>query len=45
MSFDGLVTRKEVLSDSSHRIEKYIDVFVEVLEIHSSVSVESCLDE
>ena len=44
-SFDGLVTRKEVLSESSNRIEAHIDVAIEVLNIHSSVSFEFCLDE
>ena len=45
MSFYGLVTRKEVFSESSHRIEAHLDVFVEVLEIQSSVSFEFCLHE
>ena len=45
MSFDGLVTRKEFLSDSSHRIEAHLDVVVEVLEIQSSLLFEFCLDE
>ena len=36
--FDVLVTKKEVLLDSSHRIETHIDVVVEVLDIQSSVS-------
>ena len=43
--FDGLVIRKEVLSESSHRIETHLDVVKEVLEIQSSVSFEFCLDE
>ena len=33
VSFDGLVIMKEVLSESSHRIEIHIDVVIEVLEI------------
>ena len=45
VSFDGLVTRKEIFSDSSHRIERHIDVVKEVLEIQSSVSFEFYLDE
>ena len=32
VSFDGLVTSKKVFSESSHRIETHLDVFVEVLE-------------
>ena len=44
-SFDGLVTRKEVFSESSHRIDAHLDVVTEILEIHSSVSFELCLDE
>ena len=45
VSFDGLVVRKEVFSDSSHSIETYIDVVKEVLDIESSVYFELCLDE
>ena len=45
VSFDGLVTRKEVLSESSKRIAAYLDVVIEFLEIHSSASFEFCLDE
>ena len=44
-SFDGLVTRKEVLLESSYRIEAHIDVVIEVLEIQSSVSFEFCIDQ
>ena len=43
--FDGLVIRKEVLSESSHRIETHIGVVKEVLEIQSNVSFELFLDE
>ena len=43
--FDVLVTRKEVFSDSSHRIEAHIYMVIEVLEIHSIISFEFCLDE
>ena len=45
LSFDGLVTRKEVFSESSHRIEANLDGVVEVLDIQSSVSFEFCLHE
>ena len=45
VSFDVMVTRKGFFSDSSHRIEAYLDVVVEVLEIYSSVSFKLCLDE
>ena len=45
VSFDGMVTRKEVFSEFSHRIEAHFDVVIEFLEIHSSVSFELCLDE
>ena len=43
--FYGLVIRKEVFSESVHRIETHIDVVKEVLRVHSSVSFEFCLDE
>ena len=45
VSFDGLVIRKEVFSESSHRIETHLDLVKEVLEIQSSVYFELCLDE
>ena len=45
VSFDGLVIRKYVFYDSSHRIETYLDVVKEVLEIHISVYFDLCLDE
>ena len=45
MSFDGLVTRKEVFPESIHIIEAHLDVVIEVLEIHSIVSFEFCIDE
>ena len=45
VSFDVLVTRKEVSSESSHRIETHLYVVVEVLEIQSSVSFELFIDE
>ena len=43
--FDGQVIRKEVYLESSHRIERHLDVVIKVLEIQSSVSFEFCLDE
>ena len=45
VSFYVLVIRKDVFSESSHRIETHIDVVKEVLHIQSSVSFELCLDE
>ena len=45
VSFDRLVIRKEVFSDSSHRIETHPDVVKEFLEIQSSVSFEFYLNE
>ena len=44
VSFDGLVIRKKVLSESSHRIQRHLDVVKEVLGIYSSVSFEFYLD-
>ena len=38
VSFDGIVSRKEVISDSSHYIETHIDVIIEILEVQISVS-------
>ena len=45
VSFDALVFRKDVFSESSHCIDTYIDVVKEVLEIQSSVSFEFCIYE
>ena len=45
VSFDALVFKKDVFSESSHCIETYIDVVKEVLEIQSSVSFELFFDE
>ena len=42
---DGKVIRKKVYLESSHRIERHLDVVIEVLEIQSSGSFEFCLDE
>ena len=44
VSIDGLVTSKKVFSESNHRIETHIDVVVEVLEVHRSVSFDYFLD-
>ena len=44
-SFDGLVIRKEVFYESSHRIDRNLDVVKEILEIKSSVSFELFHDE
>ena len=44
VSFDKLVSRNKVLSESSHRIDTHIDLLVEVLESQSSVAFELCLD-
>ena len=43
--FDGLVSRKKVLSESSRNIETHPDLVVEVIEIQISVVFELCLDE
>ena len=45
VSFDLMVSRKKVLYESSHQIDTYIDVIVEVLEVYRSVTFELCLDE
>ena len=45
VSVDGQVIRKKVYLESSHHIERHLDVFIEVLDIQSSVSFELCLDE
>ena len=45
VSFDGLLIRKEVFSESINRIETHFDVVIEIIEIQSSVSFEFCLDE
>ena len=34
-----------VLLESIHRIETYLDVVVEVLEVKSSVNFELCIDK
>ena len=45
VSFDVLVITKEVFYESSHRIERHLDVVIEVLDIQRSVSFELYLDE
>ena len=45
VSFDGLVTRKKVFSNSIHRIETHLDVVVEVIEVQRSASFDFCIDE
>ena len=37
VSFDRLVIRNKVFSDSIHRIDTHIDVVIKVPEVHSSV--------
>ena len=44
-SFGGQVIRKKVYLESSHLIERSLDVVIEVLENQSSVSFELYLDE
>ena len=43
--FNGLISGKKFFLESSHCIDTYIDVFVVVLEIHSSVAFEFYPDE
>ena len=45
VSFDGLVTRKKVFLESIYRFETHIDVVVETLKFHISVSFELCIDD
>ena len=45
VSFDVLVIRKKVLSESINRIDTRIDVVVEVLEFQISVAFEFCINE
>ena len=42
---DGKEIRKEVFSEFSYRIERNIDMVIEIIEIQSSVSFELYLDE
>ena len=43
--FDVMVSRKKVFLESSYHIETHIDVFVEVIEVQSSVSFDLYIDE
>ena len=43
VSFDRLLIRKEVYSESSHRIERHLYVVIEVLEIGVCLSIVSLL--
>ena len=45
VSFDGLLSRKKVFLESSHRVETHLDMVVEVLEVQISVSFGLCFDE
>ena len=45
VSVDVLVTRKNIFSESSNRIETHLGVVVEVLKLQISVSFELCLDD
>ena len=45
VSCDVQVIRNKVYLESINRIERHLDVVIEVLEIQSSVSFEFCLDE
>ena len=45
MYFDVLVSRKKVLSDSSHCTLTDIYVVVEVIDVHKSVAFQLCIDE
>ena len=42
---DGQVIMEEFFSESSHCIERHLDVVIEILEIQSGVSFEFYLDE
>ena len=45
VSFIGLVIRKKVFSKYSNRIETYLDVVVEFLEVQISAAFELFIDE
>ena len=45
VSFDGLVIRKVILSESIHRIDTYLDVLVEFLKFWNNVPFEFYLDD
>ena len=40
VSFDVLVTRNNVFSDYIHRIDKHLDVVVEIIGVQSSVEFD-----
>ena len=43
--FDGMIIKKKVFLDSICHIDKNIYMFIEALEVQSSVTFELCLDE
>ena len=45
VSLDGLVIRKKVFYEYSHRIDTHLDLVREISEIQISVSFEFYLDE
>ena len=45
MSFDVLVARRKIVLESSHRMNKHVDMIVEVLEVQISVAFELCIEE
>ena len=45
LSFDALVIRKEIFSESGYHIETNLDAVVEVLEVQISVTFDLCFDE
>ena len=45
VSFDVMIIRNKVLSESSHRIETNLDAVVEVLEFQNSIAFELCFDK
>ena len=45
VSFDGLLSRKEILLESSNRINIHIGEIVDIPEVQSNVSFELCIDE
>ena len=44
VSFDGMVSRKKEFLESIHHMENFY-MFVEVIEVHSNVAFELCLDK
>ena len=45
VSFDVLISRNKVFLESSHHVETHIDVLVEALGVHISLSFKFCLDD